>query len=970
MEPVGPIAQLLRARRRRMRRRRKRLSRGQHVRTPAGAWTGLERLESRVLLSSALGDLVWHDVNANGVRDSGEAGVDGVVVNLLDEGGGLLQTTASEDGGRYEFEGLAAGDYIVEFVLPAGFDGFTAADQGGDDAADSDADPATGRTGVVSVASDQDDLTVDAGLVGQPGLDFADFFPMGIGNYWSYAGTFDGDAATMRNDVVRHVDVGGVNTTRFDRVASVGGEQFSKIHFYRLDSAGLELHRVDLSDGVDGSTATYLPALLPVPANMTVASGGVDFSGDYDGVATLGKHTGKTWAGSTAGTTTFVGWELVTVPAGTFTAAKVVLESEWAEKGRGFKGNGTETQTWWLVRDLGLVKIESDAVQHHSARGNSTLAFSFELTDSAVLDGQPRVSIEATDAAGTEAGDPAGFTVYRTGPTDAPLAVSYSVAGTATAGDDYGALPGVVVIPAEETSIDVAIEPVEDDAIEGSETVELALQADAGYTIAIAGGAAATIVDNDGRVLDIGGKNVARYTDANGDRVTVTLKGPGQGQVLLPEADGNDAVAFVLTETTSKSALTVKASGGDRRTAVTDIRVAGSLAKLIAKTTDLAGDATFTGSVKTLALGHVADQHTITVGPPATAKDTLTVTLGQVVDLTFSSQTPLKTFKVIDWHDTDDTADQLSAPWLGKLIAKGDNKAGRAGDFEAGLLLSGAGDPKQTLASAKIAGDLGSGDALGPAVWDITGDVGTIDASKGTVEGWTLDLHSDIKALKLGLVEQAELTFGDAGSITAAQWNTGEIIGESIKSFGTKANKKLPGAAGDVKIDMTLTGSADPKVKYTLGAAKVAGAVLDAVWGILSGDVGAIAAGMISGSRIRAGIDPSVAPEDLPEEAADFQEHSTIRSVTLKGIKGQAKGTPTFADSIVAAWTLGSMKLKVVQTDNGDVDFGLAADTIKAVTGTTTATGIKFPKLSKLDDAADVPGPAGFDFDDFKLVLV
>ena len=93
---------------------------------------------------------------------------------------------------------------------------------------------------------------------------------------------------------------------------------------------------------------------------------------------------------------------------------------------------------------------------------------------------------------------------------------------------------------------------------------------------------------------------------------------------------------------------------------------------------------------------------------------------------------------------------------------------------------------------------------------------------------------------------------------------------------------------------------------------------------------------------------------------------SNLGKVTVKGLKGLPAGTPTFLNSILAAWSMGAVKLNVVETDNGGVDFGLAADFIKSVVG-QKPDGTKFPKLSKLDDPGDVPA---FDFGDFKLVLV
>ena len=62
--------------------------------------------------------------------------------------------------GKYLFEDLLEGTYCVEFDLPAGYL-FSPADQGSDDELDSDA-----AVQVVALAEGEDDLSVDAGLVG------------------------------------------------------------------------------------------------------------------------------------------------------------------------------------------------------------------------------------------------------------------------------------------------------------------------------------------------------------------------------------------------------------------------------------------------------------------------------------------------------------------------------------------------------------------------------------------------------------------------------------------------------------------------------------------------------------------------------------------------------------------------------------------------------------------------------------
>ena len=80
-----------------------------------------------------IGDFVWHDIDRDGIQDSGEPGIDNVRLNLYrDNGDGLFdsatdtlvgyQITAA--GGKYLFQNLAANDYwvqVVESTVPAGY---------------------------------------------------------------------------------------------------------------------------------------------------------------------------------------------------------------------------------------------------------------------------------------------------------------------------------------------------------------------------------------------------------------------------------------------------------------------------------------------------------------------------------------------------------------------------------------------------------------------------------------------------------------------------------------------------------------------------------------------------------------------------------------------------------------------------------------------------------------------------------
>jgi protocatechuate 3,4-dioxygenase beta subunit len=113
----------------------------------------------------SIGDYVWLDLDGDGIQaPGGDPGIGGVTVNLMDASGtNILATTTTDDTGFYLFDNLLAGTYTIRFV---GVDGlvFSPQDQGGNDAADSDADPTTGLTGPITLEAGDHVREVDAGL--------------------------------------------------------------------------------------------------------------------------------------------------------------------------------------------------------------------------------------------------------------------------------------------------------------------------------------------------------------------------------------------------------------------------------------------------------------------------------------------------------------------------------------------------------------------------------------------------------------------------------------------------------------------------------------------------------------------------------------------------------------------------------------------------------------------------------------
>ncbi|MBN1553978.1 MAG: hypothetical protein JXA11_04480 [Phycisphaerae bacterium] len=121
-------------------------------------------------ISYSSGDVcgqVWEDFNGDGVRTTGEDGLDGVQVDLYEDDGdslfdpaydALLDSQITYDGGNYDFWQInAPANYFVRVnVLP----GYEFSPQG----QDSDVDPATGASDLQALWP-MEYLSVDAGLV-------------------------------------------------------------------------------------------------------------------------------------------------------------------------------------------------------------------------------------------------------------------------------------------------------------------------------------------------------------------------------------------------------------------------------------------------------------------------------------------------------------------------------------------------------------------------------------------------------------------------------------------------------------------------------------------------------------------------------------------------------------------------------------------------------------------------------------
>jgi len=114
------------------------------------------------LPTAGLGDYVWVDTNRDGQQQAGEPVLPGVLVTLYTNGS-PISTTTTNSSGAYSFANLLPGVvYTLQFSLPPGFAwtqplvGAPATDSNVND---------VGQTGPVTLAPDEFNPTIDAGVV-------------------------------------------------------------------------------------------------------------------------------------------------------------------------------------------------------------------------------------------------------------------------------------------------------------------------------------------------------------------------------------------------------------------------------------------------------------------------------------------------------------------------------------------------------------------------------------------------------------------------------------------------------------------------------------------------------------------------------------------------------------------------------------------------------------------------------------
>jgi protocatechuate 3,4-dioxygenase beta subunit len=142
--------------------------------TLASGDSGVGSFDAGFYVPVTVTSYVWADADGDGIQDPEEGGYQGpMVVNLYNDthpDDPFISVVTNVDDGTFQITDIPPGDYVFEFVPEDPNVIFSPPNQGGDDSLDSDVDPETGRTPLISLNSGDEITDVAAGITNMPSI--------------------------------------------------------------------------------------------------------------------------------------------------------------------------------------------------------------------------------------------------------------------------------------------------------------------------------------------------------------------------------------------------------------------------------------------------------------------------------------------------------------------------------------------------------------------------------------------------------------------------------------------------------------------------------------------------------------------------------------------------------------------------------------------------------------------------------
>ena len=175
-------------------------------------------------------------------------------------------------------------------------------------------------------------------------------------------------------------------------------------------------------------------------------------------------------------------------------------------------------------------------------------------------DDSPAVAFASSASRAGEGAGTHDVTVHLSPAPDTPLAVPYTVTGTALSGTDYTALSGTLTVPAAATTATVPVALLDDTAREGDETVVLTLAGGTTHTVGARDTHTLTIADNDTPTVTFAQPSQHTGEGAGTRTVTVNLSVAQATPLTLAYTVGGTATPGADFTIAGSGTLTVPAS--------------------------------------------------------------------------------------------------------------------------------------------------------------------------------------------------------------------------------------------------------------------------------------------------------------------------------------------------------------------------------------------------------------------------
>ncbi len=769
-----------------------------------------------------IGFHVYNDTNYNGQQETGETGLSGVTVELETPGadgiGGadstIVATTTTDAYGLYDFTDVATGTYYVHFVVPGGYD--VAPIGTSTLASTNNTVDQNGNSGLITVTATTDDNLVNVGMYQAS---------ISIDNV-SINRPHSGTAPMVFTVTVSPNDPEGVSIpyTTEDGTATLANDDYIGTSGTLVFAPGVTTETITveaLGNNIIENNVSYT-VNLTIPAGFASTSTvgvGTILNSNFPAV-TVSSPPAQTRLNKADLTYAFV--VQLSEPAPFVVTVPYTTTDVTAVGGADYTANSGTLS--FPIGSTGPQTIDVIVLPGTNPELNKTFNLTLETSTTVVL-GNPSVGVGTilTNAEPSISAEPGSVTESLTGETflpfnvditpslTGPVTISYATAnGTAIAGTDYQPESGTLTFPAGRIQETVFV-PVNQEFIPAQAKTLSFTISDPSTTILIATATATgTINYQPLAALPFSATQKAVYTDSLNQRVVVSLKGLGFGNVIFLGGVSNDTNAFeiVTNGTTPASSLTLSVAGG-RQTSLSDVVVNGDIGTLSAKTVNILSTVSITGGINSLAVGFV-EGSTVSIGGAGSGM-IATLAFNRVLNSTITSAIAIKSLTASAYLDTTGSPTYITAPSIGTVKVKGNFGGTIKTTTVASVIVGGLFDGGGVLAT----GTIGSIQADGILNADFFAGVSGNLTSLPTSSADFANTKSSIGSIKVdgGVFSDSLIAGCDVGSVSVA--GVGTTAGGS--SFGISADHVGKIRTGKIGFSRQVLSLDNPTTMTTVG---------------------------------------------------------------------------------------------------------------------------------------------------------